>query len=425
MQPKSEDTRRRIFKPKPASTDSSSGDSNTCTSNTYNHIKIPKKPKDNVPEIMNSFAKNLMATTSNINDCFPANSKLLEVLRDSPFTNSLLNANNASSSENASSTNLDSNSNQKLTNVSMDTTNLVDEPILYSPEILAPKSFINEPVLSAKNPNKRLTRRNSMQNHSISKNISIDTIPATPSSSARRRRTIVSSKITDFLTKANNTNSTATEQTIGMDMSECSVIEEEPTKVVKKTPRKTLYTTNDMEISNIKNTTPKTNNRRKTVAATPSSLLRNTLSDVNISEDDFATPPKQDAVFCKTPKPITTGKKRKVSPLIKSVLRRQAQNTPINKTKTSPDGAVKSSRNSRRETIGCPSTETIDIAAVPQKNTRRTLFTPNKLIKDNIDKAKDQCLNTSTSDLVIGTPVAKQTKLTSGIIFFHFFLSYI
>ena len=216
-------------------------------------------------------------------------------------------------------------------------------------------------VIQARDPTKKLTRRNSMLHATVLKDDQKETVLKTPISNKKQRLTMSNStsKISDFFQP-----SISCVSSNAMDISNVQKTDEP-----KKTPakRRTLYTPAPMEIS------MKIISEIKTPVA---STLQN----------------KDDSKFV-TPRPVTTGKKTQTkSPLLKSVLRRRTLFTPrpldesIASTaieKVTPIATVsESSTKDRRKTcfgngIMKEISKTPENNVIKKTNTRRTLFTPN------------------------------------------------
>lgn len=217
MQPYAEETRRRVVKPTAKATTTAATDATKASSvgaaKPPARVSVPRKPKDNLPSIFGDFVKTLQQ--NGVDSCLAKNSKLMDIIRNSPVPGQ-----QSSAAPSASST------------------SPTQRRLFRSISTESSLSASLQATIDSNTPPRRSTRRSSMLNLSA---MSIDAgTPVPPTSTRRQRRqTSVFAVVSE-----ENADEDSDDREVAMQMSEID---------------RTLCISTQAE-------TPRANSRRKTMA---------------------------------------------------------------------------------------------------------------------------------------------------------------
>lgn len=444
MQPNAEENRRRKIVAQKSLSDDCCKEPETSSTK----IKFPRKPKDNLPEILGSFAKSLLSSTDNT-DSFDKNSKILQVIRDSPYASDGLRALGNSDATFALADSMD--------DMSMETALTSTKRTLFhaednsspttlpsSAETCDTENASVDTVIQTNAGARRGSRRNSMLATSKTTSISNITSPTTKRN-ANKRHTLfaATSKITDYFNDSksdksddllDNCDSKIRNTSNGMDIDKNKSSlspNSNKTKIGVSTRRRTLYTPNSMEVSQSDEPTPQKRQRRQTmivpkkmVVNTPKKTPRKRFTmcisesidetpppvandhSLKISENDLMTPPINNKIL-------------QAPNLLSSVLRRhtiytpQAMHETIVETQSPTTPELLASQPSSQQQLNIIQEEQQPTQLPKPSIRRRTLFTPNKLIevnRGNKMECRDQLFDTASCDAIMKTASVHKCK---------------
>lgn len=332
MQPNAEE-RKRIIKPRKIEND-------------FAEIVLPEPRKDRMPEILGSFLQDIL-NDENSSDRFSPNTKMYEMIQAARNTSIECNTTEPECSSSNTISVLSSGAQSMM----------LDEISIKTPS----KSSSIETVMSAVGSSR--SRRKTMLPVISYSELSDDdsttkasSAPKTPSKkTASRRRTLFPSFSSE------TTKGSVDDMSISSSISNMSIshVITSPKKAIAKTSkrRKTTHIGSAMDVTQSQVQASKTSDNNQSCVA----LLTPSINEIT-DNVQFKTPPRTLSATTKS-----TGRK-KISPLIKSVLRRRTMHSALVQMPVSNVTPANTLSNSLSAT---------------KSTRRRTLFTPNKLVEIN------------------------------------------